>query len=99
MVLAVAALLLQFQSFAPPAQTVGAQMPVIHAVSVNSFKESAPASSHPPVAVEQNYLAPTPQTSSPHINLDHVHLVSSDSKSQFSSSLKTVAFESSGYAQ
>ncbi len=33
MVLAVAALLLQFQSFAPPAQTVGAQMPVIQAAS------------------------------------------------------------------
>jgi hypothetical protein len=99
MVLAVAALLLQFQSFAPPAQTVGAQMPVIHAVSVNSFKESAPVSSHPPVAVEEDYIASTTESSSTHINLDQVHLVTSDSKSQFSSSLKTVAFESSGDAR
>ena len=99
MVLAVAALLLQFQAFAPPAPTVGAQMPVIHTASVNSFKESAPVSSHPPVAVEDDYIASTTESSSTHINLDQVHLVTADSKSQFSSSLKTVAFESSGDAQ
>jgi hypothetical protein len=99
MVLAVAALLLQFQAFAPPAQSVGAQMPVIHAISVNSFKESAPVSSRPPIAVEEDYIAATTESSSTHINLDQVHLVTADSKSQFSSSLQTVAFESSGDAQ
>jgi hypothetical protein len=96
MVLAVAALLLQFQSFAPPAQAVGAHMPVIHAVSVNSFtsfKESAPVSTHPPVAVEEDFIASTTESSSTHINLDEVRLVSADSKNQFSTSLKTVAFE------
>jgi hypothetical protein len=96
MVLAVAALLLQFQSFAPPAQAVGAQMPVIRAVSVNfftSFKESAPVSTHPPVAVEEDFIASTTESSSTHINLDEVRLVSADSKNQFSTSLKTVAFE------
>src|SRR5208282_2963539 len=98
MVLAVAALLLQFQSFAPPAQAVGAQMPVMHAVSVNSFgslKESAPVSTHPPVAVEENFIAANSESSSTHMNIDQVHLVTADSKNQFSSSLKTVAFESS----
>jgi hypothetical protein len=96
MVLAVAALLLQFQSFAPPAQPVGAQMPVKHAVSVDSFKsfkESAPVSSHPPVAVEEDVVGSTSESSSTHMNLDEVHLVSANSKNQFSSSLKTVAFE------
>jgi hypothetical protein len=99
MVLAVAALLLQFQSFAPPAQTVGAQMPVIHAVSVNSFKESAPVSSHPPVAAEEDYIASTTESSSTHMNLDEVHLINENSKNQFSGSLKTVALETPGDAQ
>jgi hypothetical protein len=99
MVLAVAALLLQFQSFAPPSQAVGAQMPVIHAVSVNSFKESAPVSTHPPVAVAENFIASNSESSSTHMNLDQVHLVTADSKNEFSSSLKTVAFDSSSDAQ
>jgi hypothetical protein len=99
MVLAVAALVLQFQSFALPAQPVGAQMPVIHAVSVNSFKESAPVSSHPPVAAEENYIAATTESSSTHMNIEEVHLVNADSRNQFSTSLNTVAFESSGDAQ
>jgi hypothetical protein len=96
MVFAVAALLLQFQSFAPPAQAVGAQMPVIHAVSGNSFgsyKESAPVSTHPPVVAEDNFIAANGESSSTHMNLDQVHLVSADSKNEFSSSLKAVAFE------
>ena len=97
MVLAVAALLLQFQSFAPPAQAVGAQMPVIKAVrdSFESVKESAPLNSHPPVAVEEDSIISTTESSSTHMNLDEVHLVGADSKNQFSSSVKTVAFESS----
>lgn len=83
MVLAVAALLLQFQSFAPSAQAVGAQMPVIQAVSVNSFnslKESAPVSTHPPVAVEEDSITSTTESSSTHMNLDEVRLVSANSK-------------------
>jgi len=99
MVLAVAALLFQFQSFALPAQPVGAQMPVLHAVSVNSFKESAPVSTHPPVAVEENSISTTTESSSARINLDEVHLLNADSRNQFSSSLKTVALESSSDAQ
>jgi hypothetical protein len=99
MVLAVAALLFQFQSFALPAQPVGAQMPVLHAVSVNSFKESAPVSTHPPVAVEENSISTTTESSSARINLDEVHLLNADSRKQFSSSLKTVALESSSDAQ
>ena len=102
MVLAVAALLLQFQSMAPPVQAVGAQMPAIHAVSIDSFasfKESAPVSIHPPVAVEEDFITSTNESSTTHMNLDEVHLVSADSKNQFSSSLKTVAFESSSDAQ
>ncbi len=102
MVLAVAALLLQFQSFAPPAQAVGAQMPVVQAVSVNSFtslKESAPVSTHPPVPVEENFIVSTTESSTTHMNLDEVHLVGADSKNQFSGTLKTVALESSSDAQ
>jgi hypothetical protein len=102
MVLAVAALLLQFQSIAPPAQAVGAQMPVLHAVSVSSFpsfKESAPVSTHPPVAVEDDFITATSESSSTHMNLDQVRLVTADSKNQFSSSLKTVAFETPEDAQ
>jgi hypothetical protein len=102
MVLAVAALLLQFQSFAPPAQAVGAQMPVIHAVSVNSFasfKERAPVSTHPPVAANDDFITSTSESSSTHMNLDEVRLVTADSKNQFSSSLKTVAFETPEDAQ
>ena len=99
MVLAVAALLLQFQSFAPPTQAVGAQMPVIKAASFDSVKESAPVNSYPPVAVEEDSINSTTESSSTHMNLDEVHLVSADSKNQFSSSLKTVAFESSSDAQ
>jgi hypothetical protein len=99
MVLAVAALLFQLQSFARPAQTVGAQMPVIQAVSVNSFKESAPVSANPSVPVEEDYVASTTESSSTHMNLEEVHLVNADSRNQFSSSLKTVAFETPGDAQ
>jgi hypothetical protein len=99
MVLAVAALLLQFQSFASPAQPVGAQMPVIHAVSVNSFKESAPVSTHPPVSVEEDSISTASESSSTRINLDEVHLVNADSRNQFSGTLKTVALESSSDAQ
>jgi len=99
MVLAVAALVLQFQAFALPAQPVGAQIPVIHAVSVNSFKESAPVSSQPTVAVEADSISANSESSSAHINLEEVHLVSADSRNQFSSSLKTVSFETPGDAQ
>jgi hypothetical protein len=99
MVLAVAALLFQFQSFAPPAQPVGAQMPVIHAVPVNAFKESAPVSSNPSVAVEAGYIASTTESSSTHMNLDEVRLGGENSKNQFAGSMKTVAFESPGDAQ
>ncbi len=99
MVLAVAALLLQFQSFAPPAQAVGAQMPVIKAASFESVKESAPLNSHPPVAVEEDSINSTTESSSTHMNLNEVHLVGADSKNQFSSSVKTVAFESSSDAR
>ncbi len=99
MVLAVAALLLQFQAFASPAQPVGAQMPVMQAVSVNSFKESAPVSTPPPVAVEEDFISTANDSSSTRINLDEVHLVDAESRNEFSSSLKTVAFESSSDAQ
>ena len=93
MVLAVAALLLQFQSFAPPAQAVGAQMPVIKAVAFNYLEESATLSSHRPVAVAEDSITSTTESSSTHMNLDEVHLASADSKNQFSTSLKTVALE------
>jgi hypothetical protein len=99
MVLAVAALLLQFPSFASPAPRVGAQMPVIHAVSANSFKESAPVSTHPAVAVEEDSIATASESSTTRMNLDQVHLVNGDSRNQFSTSLKTVAFETSSDAQ
>jgi hypothetical protein len=99
MVLAVAALLLQFQSFAPPAQAVGAQLPLIKAVSFNSLRESAPLSSHPPVAVPEDSITSTTESSSTHMKLDAVHLVDTDSKTQFSTSLKTVALETPEDAQ
>jgi hypothetical protein len=99
MVLAVAALLLQFQSFAPPAQAVGAQMPVTKAVAFNSLKERAPLNSHPPVAVAEDSIASTTESSSTHMNLDEVHLVDADSKTEFSTSLKTVALETPEDAQ
>jgi hypothetical protein len=99
MVLAVAALLFQFQSFAPPAQTVGAQIASIHAASVNSFKESAPVSANPSIPVEDDSIASTTESSSTHMNLEEVHLVNADSRNQFSSSLKTVAFETPSDAQ
>ena len=99
MVLAVAALLLQFQSFAPPAQTVGAQIASMHPASVNSFKESAPVSANPSIPVEDDSIASTTESSSTHMNLEEVHLVNADSRNQFSSSLKTVAFETPSDAQ
>ena len=74
-------------------------MPVIQAVSVNSFKESAPVSANPSIPVEDDYIASTTESSSTHINLEDVHLVNADSRNQFSSSLKTVAFETPGDAQ
>jgi hypothetical protein len=99
MVLAVAALLLQFQSFAPPAQTVGAQISSLHPASVNSFKESAPVSANPSIPVEDDSIASSTESSSTHMNLEEVHLVNADSRNQFSSSLKTVAFETPSDAQ
>jgi hypothetical protein len=99
MVLAVAALLLQFQSFAPPAQAVGAQIPANQAVSVNSLKESAPVSSQPAVAAEPDYIAANTESSSAHMNLEEVNLVSADSRNEFSGALKTVSFETTGDAQ
>ena len=98
MVLVVAALLFQFPTFASPAPPVGAQMPVIHAVSVDTFKESAPVSTHPPVTVEEP-ISTASESSSTRVNLDQVHLVSGDSRNQFSGSLKMVAFETPGDAQ
>jgi hypothetical protein len=99
MVLAVAALLFQFQALASPARPVSAQMPVMHAASVNSFKESAPVSTHPPAAVAEDFISTANESSSTRMNLDEVHLVDADSRNEFSSSLKTVAFESSSDAQ
>ena len=97
MVLAVAALLLQIQSFAPAAPTLGAQTPVLPAVTVASFKESTPLSATLPV--EENYITATTEESSSRLNLDEVRLVSENSKNQFSGSLKTVKFETAGDAQ
>jgi hypothetical protein len=102
MVLAVAALLFQFQSFASPVQPVSAQIPVIRAVSVNSFesfKESAPVSTPSPVAVAEDTISTATESSSARMNLDEVNLVNADSRNQFSGSLKTVAFETPSDAQ
>ncbi|MGA9569553.1 MAG: hypothetical protein WBS17_05675 [Candidatus Acidiferrales bacterium] len=55
--------------------------------------------SHPPVAVEEDSINSTTESSSTHMNLNEVHLVGADSKNQFSSSVKTVAFESSSDAR
>ncbi len=56
-------------------------------------------STHPPVPVEEDSIASTTESSSTHMNLDEVHLVNADSRNQFSSSLKTVAFETPSDAQ
>jgi len=99
MVLAVAALLLQFQSFAPTAPVVGAQMPVIQAVSLTSFKESAPLSSHPPVAVEEDSITTSSESSSSRLNLDEVSFANTNAKNQTSGTLRTVALETPEDAQ
>jgi hypothetical protein len=72
---------------------------VIHAVSVDTFKESAPVSTHPPVAVEEDSIATASESSSTRMNLDEVCLVNAESRNQFSGTLKTVALESSSDAQ
>jgi hypothetical protein len=99
MVLAVAALLFQFQTIAPPAPAVGAQMPATQVVSVNAFEESAPVSTQPAVVAENDYVAANTDSSSVQMNLAEVRLVSSDSRNEFAGGLKTVSFETSGDAQ
>jgi hypothetical protein len=99
MLLAVAALLFQFQSFAPPAQTVGAQIPLLQAASINSSKERAPVSANPSLPAEEDYIASTTESSSSHLNLEEVHLVNADSRNPYSGTLKTVALEAPGDAQ
>ena len=99
MVLAVAALLLQFQGFAPPTPAIGAQTPAIQAVSVTSFEESAPVSSQTVVAADNDYIAENTESSSARMNLEEVNLASADSRNQFSGALKTVSFETTGDAQ
>lgn len=99
MVLAVAALLLQFQSFAPAASVVGAQMPVIQTVSFTSSKESAPLGSHPPVAVEEDSITVASESSSSRLNLDEVRFANTHSKNQLSGTLRTVALETPEDAQ
>lgn len=56
-------------------------------------------SSNPPVAVEDDYIASTTESSSTHMNLDEVRLISENSKNQFSGTMKTVAFETSSDAR
>ena len=97
MVLAVAALLLQFHTIAPPTQPIGVQAPATTAVAATSFKENSPLNFNP--SVEDDYVTATTESSSSRLNLEEVHLVSADSKSQFPGTLKTVAFETSGDAQ
>ncbi len=91
MVLAVAALLMQFQSFAPPAQPTYAHTLMAAEVAVNFSKESAPVSPNP--LVKQDDITETTESSSIHINLDEVHLVNENSKTQFAGNLQTIALE------
>ena len=97
MVLAVAALLLQFHTLAPPTQPIGVQSPVSTMVAATSFKETTPLNSNP--SVEEDYITATTESSSSRLNLDEVHLVNSNGKGQFPGTLKTAAFETSSDAQ
>ncbi|MFZ3216929.1 MAG: hypothetical protein WA192_12805 [Candidatus Acidiferrales bacterium] len=97
MVLAVAALLLQFQSFAPPVQTVSVGAPVITAAAGNFSEENAPVT--PSAHAEADVITATTETSSSQLNLDDVHLVDASAKSRSSGTLQTVALETREDAQ
>lgn len=99
MVLAVAALLLQLQSFAPAASVVANQTPVVQTVSFTTSKESAPLSSRPSVAVEEDSITTSAESFSSRLNLDEVHLLNTNSKNPGSETLRTVALETPEDAQ
>jgi hypothetical protein len=97
MVLAVAALLLQFHTLPPPTQPIGVQSPVFTTVAATSFKETTPLNSN--LSVEDDYITATTESSSSRLNLDEVHLVNSNGKGQFPGTVKTMSFETTADAQ
>ncbi|MGA6960149.1 MAG: hypothetical protein WBY38_12115 [Candidatus Acidiferrales bacterium] len=98
MVLAVAALLLQFQAFQPPTQTFSVPPMAISA----SAAGAAPTTSAPHAAIAANhpdYVAASTESSSSRMNLNVVHLVNVDSKTHLTGSLNTVALDTTPDAQ
>jgi hypothetical protein len=74
-------------------------MPVIQAVSLTSFKESDPLSSHPAVAIEEDSITASSESSSSRLNLDEVRFANTNSKNETSGTLRTVALETPEDAQ
>lgn len=97
MVLAVAALLLQFQLLQPPAQAMSIAPTAINATTlVASPAPGARATS--PVA-QTDYISATTESSSSRMNLASVHLGSADSKTQLHGALTTVALDTTADTQ
>lgn len=91
MVLAVAALLLQFHAFQPAAPTFSAIPATTTSVSEVSLATSAPPTA--PAATRTDYVAAADESSSARMNLTAVHLDSADSKTHMPGTLTTVALE------
>jgi hypothetical protein len=92
MVLAVAALLLQFQAVTPAVQTLSIAPTAIPA-SVASISPTEGSSSSPNPSERTDYVASTTDSSSSRMNLASVHFDSTDSKTHVPGTMTTVALD------
>ena len=86
MVFAVAALLLQFQAFAPPVRTLSA---AASSAAPDTHVRNTPLAAH----TNPDAITSTTDSSSMHMNLDSVHLDKEISKAHSAATLATVALE------
>ncbi len=97
MVLAVAALLLQVQSFQPPVQTLSIAPTVITTAAGDSgIKSVSPAANS---GGQIDYVSATTDSWSSRMNLASVHFASADSKTRLAGRLTTVALETTSDTQ
>jgi hypothetical protein len=98
MVLAVAALLLQFHAFQPVAPTT-TMIPTANTNSAAEISPATSASSAAPAATDSDYVASAGESSSARMNLTAVHFDSADSKTHIPGTLTAVSLDTTPDAQ
>lgn len=98
MVLAVAALLLQFHAFQPMAPTISG-IPEATNSAVSGVSLAAAASPSAPSSARTDYVTSAGDSSSARLNLTAVHFDSADSKTRIPGTLTTVSLDTTPDAQ